>query len=146
MSSITAPDPSLLPRDPRLPFPSTYSRDAIVAALESFYRSLPHVEPSAVQTAPPDGWPGITSENVAACGLTKTDEVVALMRHMPYLDGRCPWVAPMAFAVDYRKVVTERSRWPIIWRDDDDEPCFPPWVLQLTSGVCGSPAISCHEV
>ena len=46
MSSIATPDPRLLPPDPRLPFPSTYSRDAAVEALESFYRSLPHIEPS----------------------------------------------------------------------------------------------------
>lgn len=135
----STPDPNQLPPDPRLTAPSTYSRDTIVAALVSLYESLPHIEPSAVHRSPDGGWPEITSAAIAARGLQKTNEVVELLKRLPYVDGNNPWVAPEAAIVDYRAVVGARGNKPWLWDLSNpgkraDPPRFPPWVVQLTTG------------
>ncbi|KAI0159378.1 hypothetical protein BJ166DRAFT_329527 [Pestalotiopsis sp. NC0098] len=137
----STPDPGQLPADPRLAHPATYSRDAVVAALVSFYEGLPHVEPADICRAPAGGWPEISEASVAARGLVKTGEVVELLRRLPYLRGDNPWVAPDAAAVDYRAVVAaSRGNRPWLWDlsgpgKKADPPRFPPWVVQLTSGA-----------
>ncbi|TGJ84511.1 hypothetical protein E0Z10_g4227 [Xylaria hypoxylon] len=100
------PDPQDLPPHPRLKSPTTYKRDTIIQALADLYETLPHIDPSGVHRAPEEGWPEITDQSVAACGLRKTAEAVDLLRHLPYITGptNC-WFAPDAYAVDYRAVV-----------------------------------------
>lgn len=44
------------------------------------------MDPTYVIEAPPDGWPNITSETMQ--GLGKTDEVIDLLRHLPYIDNK----------------------------------------------------------
>jgi hypothetical protein len=134
----TTPDPSKLSPDPRLYSPATYSRDAVVANLVSLYESLPHIDPSEIHHAPPGGWPEINSASIAAHGIRKTDEAVELLRRLPYIDGSCPWVEPDAFPVDYRAVISALGNNPWLWelQDKNADPArFPPWVVQLTTGM-----------
>ncbi|ORY61422.1 uncharacterized protein BCR38DRAFT_440149 [Pseudomassariella vexata] len=136
--STKTPDPRQLPPDPRLRTPTTSSQDTVVAALVQLYENLPHIEPSHVHRAPSEGWPQITIESVAARGLRKTPEAVELLRHLPYIDGpkRC-WIAPYAYPVDYRFVVSNAKGIPFVWelnKSDGEEDMFPPWVVQLTTG------------
>ncbi|KAI0437596.1 hypothetical protein F4803DRAFT_142689 [Xylaria telfairii] len=141
MSNLT-PNPHDLPSDPRLKSPSTYDAETIVNALSNFYERLPHIDPSDVRRAPAGGWPQITSESVAARGLRKTPEAVDLLRHLPYIEGRenC-WIAPDAYPIDYRAVVTATSgNRPFVWELASSVNRFPPWVIQLTTGDGSSSA------
>jgi hypothetical protein len=132
----TTPEPRQLPPDPRLSSPSTYSRAAVISSITSLYQSLPHIDPSAIQFPPPGGWPEITSASLAARGLHKTDEVVELLRNLPYISGPRPWVAPDSFALDYRLVLKEEGKYLFVWElaGYDDSASVPPWVVQLTTG------------
>ena len=62
----------------------TYSREATIAAVTDFYRFLEkmYLPDDAFAEAPEDGWPSITKENMLPLG--KDDEVIELMRHLPY--------------------------------------------------------------
>jgi hypothetical protein len=140
-TTTTTPDPRQLPPDPRLsspgPYsPATYSRDVVISNIISLYQSLPHIDPSDIQFPPPGGWPEITSASLAARGLHKTDEVVEVLRNLPYISGEHPWVAPDAFALDYREVLKEERRHLFVWElaGYDDSKSVPPWVVQLTTG------------
>lgn len=87
---------------------STYSRESAVKAVRSYYTFLavklgalrPHciIEPSA------GGWRNITTASLAPLG--KTDEVVELLRYLPYVrgDSEVEWnekVAPETDAFQY---------------------------------------------
>ncbi|KAL8821127.1 MAG: hypothetical protein Q9223_000782 [Gallowayella weberi] len=63
-----------------------YSRNEIVTALKELYTlfmTLPYVSPDALVFPPPEGWSGVDIEELRARG--KTDEVIELLRHLPYL-------------------------------------------------------------
>lgn len=95
-----------LPPDPRLKNPSTYNREQIVAAVTDFYQfltTLPYVEPDDILYPPPEGWPQITKDRLAF--LNKTNEVIELLRHLPYLDSsRGEWIVfPWTNSCDYLK-------------------------------------------
>ncbi|RYC55364.1 hypothetical protein CHU98_g10839 [Xylaria longipes] len=151
-TEIPAPRP-----DPRLEgATSKYDRNDIIAQLESFYAFLPHIPTAAVHRAPAGGWPSITSETQ---GLgDKTPEVIELLRRLPYIDGsgdRHPWIAPEAYPCDYRVLAREdlaprnTPGWVFDVRHDAafvtdrgseqrvrvEEETWPPWVVQLTTGV-----------
>lgn len=133
----TTPDPRQLPPDPRLSSPATYSRDDVISSITSLYRSLPHIDPSDIQSPPPGGWAQITSASLAAKGLHKTDEAVELLRHLPYIAGKCPWVAPDSFVLDYRRFLeAPDGRYLFLWElaRYEDSGSVPPWVVQLTTG------------
>lgn len=140
--SIPTPDPRSLPPDPRLPSPSLYSQDVCVAALTSLYESLPHIASSDIRYPPAEGWPEITQASLQAVGLRKTDQVVELLRHLPYINGQFPWVAPDAYVVDYRKAVTERGTYPFrplelskaLTGPPGEGNLVKPWVVEITSG------------
>lgn len=66
--------------------PSAFSRAAIITAIKEFYSiliTLPYIPPSALVFPPEEGWDGVNSSELKARG--KTDEVVELLRHLPYL-------------------------------------------------------------
>ncbi|OAA68160.1 hypothetical protein SPI_00355 [Niveomyces insectorum RCEF 264] len=69
-----------------------YSRDACVDAVRGYFRFLTqmYLDPADVVEPPAGGWPSITRDTLAGVG--KTDEVLALLRRLPYLrassDGR----------------------------------------------------------
>ncbi|KAI1880138.1 hypothetical protein JX265_001759 [Neoarthrinium moseri] len=93
-----------LPPDPRLDSPATYSAPAVIASIETFYRSLPHISPEHIHTPPPGGWPSITKEALGKWNIHKTEQVVGLLRHLPYLCSSQPRIAPDARVIDYRLV------------------------------------------
>jgi len=70
-------------------FPRNVSRDDVVEAVTSFYNFLttfPYLPPSAIQTPPPEGWPESDREIFRKLG--KSDVVVDLLSHLPYIDTR----------------------------------------------------------
>jgi hypothetical protein len=71
----------------------SYSRNATVAAFRyySFLLSM-YLDPSAVEEPPEGGWPAIPRNGWP--GFDKTDEVVALLRELPYLKGWDVHAAP----------------------------------------------------
>ncbi len=93
----------------------SYSRDACVAAVRDYYDFLTkmYLKPSAVIQPPEGGWPDITAERLLA--LDKTDEVVALLRHLPYIayprDGRdLAEGAPKCRFADWNDISTSIGR------------------------------------
>jgi hypothetical protein len=122
--------------DPRLDKPAHYNRDEIVSDLQSFYTFLPHVDPSSVHLAPPGGWGVITPESFAKHGIYKTDEVISLLRQLPYIEGVQPWIMTSALSCDYRLVdLDPTARSKPGWLFDVADKQWPPWVVQLTAGT-----------
>ena len=64
-----------------------YSRDACIAAVRDYYRFLTklYLKESDVIDPPEGGWPSITPDVLREMG--KTDEVISLLRHLPYIRG-----------------------------------------------------------
>jgi hypothetical protein len=64
---------------------TTYSRDTCVAAISNYYNLLTamYLDPSLLAIPPAEGWPSINSHSLASLG--KTDEVIELLRHLPYI-------------------------------------------------------------
>ena len=69
----------------------TYSRDEVVSTITSFYEWLAklHLPASAIKYPPPGGWPYITPKYLAF--MNKTDTVVDLLRHIPYIERDSEW-------------------------------------------------------
>jgi hypothetical protein len=63
----------------------SYSREATVAAIRNYYHFLVsmYLDPSDVQEPPESGWPSIPLNGWR--NFDKTDEVIALLRELPYL-------------------------------------------------------------
>jgi hypothetical protein len=63
----------------------SYSRDACIAAVRDYYIFLTkmYLKESDVIEPSKEGWPTITVDNLQ--GLGKTDEVISLLRHLPYI-------------------------------------------------------------
>jgi hypothetical protein len=63
----------------------TYSRDECVAAFREYYAFLASMfmDPTFIIEPPADGWAEITPEVMSDLG--KTDEVIDLLRHLPYI-------------------------------------------------------------
>ena len=87
---------------------SAYSRGTAVKAVRSYYAflaaKLGAIRPSCIIEPPVDGWPNITTTSLAS--LEKTDEVVDLLRHLPYIkgDSKGDWnekIAPETEAFQY---------------------------------------------
>jgi hypothetical protein len=67
---------------------STYDSNQIISALSEYHKALsklPYVEEVDILCPPPSGWPNITKENFSPLG--KTDEVIDLLKRLPYLRG-----------------------------------------------------------
>ena len=62
-----------------------YSREATIAAVRGYYEFLAkmYLDESDIQRPPDGGWPEITPDRLS--GLGKTDEVIMLLRYLPYL-------------------------------------------------------------
>ncbi len=62
-----------------------YSRGEVVAAIRHFYElliKLPYINPSALVLPSPEGWSGVNAAELQA--REKTEEVIPLLRHLPY--------------------------------------------------------------
>jgi hypothetical protein len=64
----------------------TFSRYECIAAVRDYYQFLAKMfmDESRIMEPPPGGWPNITPRALSA--LNKTEEVVSLLRHLPYID------------------------------------------------------------
>ncbi|KAK4233273.1 hypothetical protein C8A03DRAFT_39031 [Achaetomium macrosporum] len=63
----------------------SYSREATIAAVREYYRFLTrmYLKECYVAEPPEGGWPEINADTVGVLG--KTDEVISLLRHPPYI-------------------------------------------------------------
>ena len=96
-----------LPVRSRSPLTETfYSRGEIIAAIQEFYElliKLPYIAPNALVLPPKEGWSGVNAEELRRRG--KTEEVIELLRHLPYLRAPMPgkrWmVGPDTIEITY---------------------------------------------
>ena len=76
--------PQAIPLQPtRAP---TYDQDEVIAAVYDYYNfltKLPYIDSSEIDYPPPTGWPNINPTTLQ--NLNKTDTVVKLLAHLPYL-------------------------------------------------------------
>ncbi|KAI1403244.1 hypothetical protein F4819DRAFT_237305 [Hypoxylon fuscum] len=128
----------------------SYSRDATVGAVRDYYAFLTkmYLNEDIVITPPEAGWPSITGadENLLA-GLGKTDEVVGLLAHLPYIkaDGDAnhrAHGAPDCYFADWRALIRgldeDKSNCDglkIITEGYDFYEDAPPHVIGLTAGA-----------
>jgi hypothetical protein len=88
-----------------------YSRDECIATIRDYYDFLAKMfaDPSFIVEPPQDGWPNITSE--ACQDLGKTDEVIELLRHLPYIvnkpNSNVPDGLPSGNFIDWRNIVKQ---------------------------------------
>ena len=68
----------------------SYSREATIQAFRDYYRFLVelYMDGSYIIEPPEGGWPSISPEFQKASG--KSDEVIALLRNLPYIRSDCP--------------------------------------------------------
>ncbi|KAF6235802.1 hypothetical protein HO173_005997 [Letharia columbiana] len=70
---------------------SSYSRGEVIAAIQDFYElliKLPYIEPNALVLPPSEGWSGVNAQKLRDRG--KTEEVIELLRYLPYLRAPAP--------------------------------------------------------
>jgi len=109
-----------------------------VDAVRNYYTFLANdlgaIPSDCVVDAPEEGWPSITQTSLA--GLEKTDKVIELLRHLPYIDGSSTHNTQIAFstiAIDYREfgkygvAKGTRSQFYPVGSEE-----FPPHVVVLT--------------
>ncbi|KAI1324349.1 hypothetical protein F5Y16DRAFT_308074 [Xylariaceae sp. FL0255] len=113
----------------------SYSREATITAISDYYEFLTQLYlPSEFILHPPQsGWPSITQETMA--GIGKTDEVINLLRHLPYIEDRhaahgaafctfADWSLEGFGRTSSARILTEGSTWEQV----------PPHVVGLTNG------------
>lgn len=114
----------------------SYSRDATIAAFRDYYQFLTklYLPESAIDEPPPEGWPTTTTESKRDLG--KTDEVIELLRHLPYIpqdnDYHMLQGAPYCRFHDWRS--NSGLGEDIKVRTEDCAENVPAHVIGLTSG------------
>lgn len=85
---------------------NSYSHEKIIAAIQDFYElliKLPYVPPTALVLPPTEGWSGVNAEQLRRRG--KTEDVIELLRHLPYLRAPGPrqkWmIGPTSIEIAY---------------------------------------------
>jgi hypothetical protein len=119
----------------RPPSQILYSRDAVVAAVRDYYRFLVdmYLPESLVLYPPNGGWPSITSDTWADSG--KSDEVIALLRHLPYILNNCGEEAdgiPGCKFADWHSLTPNRHRLKFLTEVGADEGDVPAHVVGLS--------------
>lgn len=111
---------------------------SVVDAVRTYYAFLANdlgaIPSECIIDAPEDGWSSITQSSLA--GLEKTDKVIEILRHLPYIDNSNSHNTQIAFstiAIDYREIgkygVAKGTRsqfYPVGSKE------FPPHVVVLT--------------
>lgn len=127
----------------------TYSREACVTAVRDYYSFLTkmYLKKSYVVEPPEGGWPSITPECLRDLG--KTDEVIALLRQLPYIQAPyevegapecrfanwqedCRYLSDNGTSCETLKVASEDFGYEISYD-------IPPHVIGLTSGGRNNP-------
>ncbi|KAK6834142.1 hypothetical protein PG989_002999 [Apiospora arundinis] len=115
----------------------SYSREATIAAVRGFYQFLSkfYLPESSIIEPPEGGWPQITQESIGY--LEKTDEVIELLRHLPYIrdddETLTPQAAPGTRLVDWSRFATrglDRDS-ALLATDGDEWEHVPPHVVGL---------------
>ena len=135
---------------------SSYSREEIIAAMQDFYgllNKLPYIEPNALIFPPAEGWSGVNTEELRGRG--KTEEVIELLRHLPYLRDPAPrkrWmIGPDTIVIAYcdgelYNEVTESIQ-PVpghcIWLTDGEPRDGTSLLLDTQTGAYASLITSC---
>jgi hypothetical protein len=130
----------------------TYSREETITAVRDYYIFLTklYLNETEVIEPPEDGWPSINSENLHDLG--KSSEVIALLRHLPYIrrrhDGREAQGAPGCYFADWQSSCnaviqggTTCEGLKILSEDPEYLDDTPPHVIGLTSGGRNNPTI-----
>ncbi|KAF3000662.1 hypothetical protein E8E13_000163 [Curvularia kusanoi] len=117
-----------------------YSRDHCIAAIQDYYSFLTkmYLDEDLLLEPPEGGWPNTTAKNMR--GFDKTDEVLALLRHLPYIDSgnngiahgsaRCFFADWPSLAGNDPKRDASTLKWTI---EDDFDDEVPAHVVGLTS-------------
>jgi hypothetical protein len=113
---------------------ATTDRHEIVKIISDFYNFLttfPYLPASSIKAPPRDGWPEDVRETFRKMG--KTDQVVDLLSHLPYVDSSAWEVFPDTEPIDY---TSSRSLKRIDRNVSLDPPhCeIPDHVVSLTCG------------
>ncbi|PVH83224.1 hypothetical protein DL98DRAFT_585933 [Cadophora sp. DSE1049] len=126
----------------------TYSREQAIAAVRDYFEFLcqMYMDESDVVEPPADGWPSITVDNLQ--DLDKSEEVVSLLRHLPYIrperldteaapfckfanwDSDATYLSTPRATAEYLKLASE---------GDEFYEESPPHVIGLTSGGRDNP-------
>lgn len=112
--------------------PPGYSRDEVVAEVTSYYEYLAtlYMDEDAILYPPTTGWPSITRENQHFAWLNKTDTVINLLRHLPYVrrgkEEEPQQIYENTSAVDYRGELFEYAA------STDDSSLIAPWEEQTS--------------
>jgi hypothetical protein len=110
----------------------------ILDAIRGYYtfltESLGAIPSNCIVDAPEGGWPSITQSSLA--GLEKTNAVIELLRHLPYIEVSRDHNTQIAFstiAINYNELgkygVTEGTRSQFMPAGDGG---FPPYMVVLT--------------
>ncbi|KAK1979812.1 LOW QUALITY PROTEIN: hypothetical protein LZ30DRAFT_761589 [Colletotrichum cereale] len=128
----------------------SYSSEDRIATIRDYYSFLTkiYLREEDVLQPPEGGWPSVTPGNLA--GLGKTDEVVSLLRHLPYLrrlySGNDPHGAPYCYFADWQSHTERMVRGKLtgdtlklVSEGTDLYKNVPPHVISLTSGGRDNP-------
>jgi hypothetical protein len=130
----------------------SYSREECIAAIRDYYDFLSkmYLDKSALREPPTGGWPSITSDSLKE--LDKTDEVIALLRQLPYMPTSTffnidePHVIPYGRFEDWENMADSVKR--SVFTSDDLKlfteefyTFIPPQVIGLVSGSREHPVI-----
>jgi hypothetical protein len=108
-----------------------YSRDETVKAILALYQQLikhPYLDESALLIPPPSGWTTIDETALRAIG--KTDTVIDLLRHLPYLSGKDDGytinyeTVPIDFTIDSTGLINTIPEYPL-----------PGHCIYITDGI-----------
>lgn len=123
----------------------SYNRDETIAAVRDYYDFLVYMylDPSYVTIPPEEGWPSITSDSLS--GLGKTEEVIDLLKHLPYItlpsdDSLIVQGAPHAIFADWRRKAElvafhgDAGYYRSVTEGERRTEHVPPSVVGLTSG------------
>ncbi|CAO2658389.1 Nn.00g061120.m01.CDS01 [Neocucurbitaria sp. VM-36] len=123
-----------------------YSRKGCIDAVRRYYKFLVtfYLDDSLITEPPVGGWPSVTTD---VLGRNKTEEVVALLRHLPYIQRNLdPEAAPWCRFANWQKNCTYLASRGTTIEDlkvttEDPEICdrVPADVVGLTQGGRGNP-------
>jgi len=122
----------------------SYSRDECIAAIHNYYQFLTkmYLDESMVIHPPPEGWP-FDAEALRELG--KSDEVIALLRYLPYIregpDASHAEAASHCWFADWQDLAQRLIGGHISGEDirlmsegSDRYKLAPPYVVSLTCG------------
>lgn len=118
----------------------SYSREVTIAAVRDYYQFLArmYLDEDLIREAPVGGWPKINKESLK--DLDKSDEVIALLRQLPYLtDARRSHCGPRCTFADWADIVSTLASGretacsvKVLSEGPDFEESVPSHVISLT--------------